>query len=76
MANAIMMLTRAESGFEAVEMAAHVAVSRHRRGAILGGNEGQELVAQSNRWMAEQGLRNPSRFCDMIAPGKLRAGKV
>lgn len=75
-ANAIMMLTRAESGFEAVEMAAHAAVSRNRRGAILGGDEGQELVAQSNRWMAEQGLRNPSRFCDMIAPGKLRAGKV
>ena len=70
--NAIALLTRAESGFETVGMAAHGAVTRSRRGAMVGGDEGRELVAASHRWMTDQGLRNPERFCNMIAPGQLR----
>jgi hypothetical protein len=38
-------------------------------GEIVGGSRGEELLARSNGWMAEQGVRNPARLAHMILPG-------
>jgi hypothetical protein len=38
-------------------------------GEIVGGSRGEELLARSNGWMAEQGVQNPTRLVSMIVPG-------
>jgi hypothetical protein len=38
-------------------------------GEIVGGSRGEELLARSSGWMAEQGVQNPARLAYMIVPG-------
>lgn len=64
------LLVDAEEGFDNAGMALHAAVAKSRRGALLGGDEGGNLIAESNRWMSDQGLANPARMSAMIAPGR------
>lgn len=47
--------------------------ARWQLGHLLGGNEGAELVTNTERWMQSEGVRNPARFSAMIAPGFCRA---
>jgi serine/threonine protein kinase len=61
-------LATAEAGFETADMALHAAVARHARGALTGGDEGRALMGAANRWMTEQGVRNPARMHAMHAP--------
>jgi serine/threonine protein kinase/tetratricopeptide (TPR) repeat protein len=68
---AFALLSSAENGFETVGMASHLAVTRHRRGAMIGGDQGRKLILASERWMTDQGLKNPARVCDMLAPMRL-----
>jgi hypothetical protein len=35
----------------------------------VGGDEGAALVAEANRWAAEQGIKNPARMFAVFAPG-------
>jgi len=69
------MLVTAEAGFERADMAVHAAVARGARGAVTGGDEGRALVVAADRWMIEQGVRNPVRMRAMHAPG-LRAERA
>jgi hypothetical protein len=64
-------LTAAEVGFESADMELYAAVSRRRRGQLLArlGGGGEDLVAAAVRWMAEQGIRDPGRMADALAPG-------
>jgi hypothetical protein len=50
---------------------AHLLAQSGRRwlGEIVGGRRGDELLARSNAWMAEQGVQNPARLASMIVPG-------
>ena len=50
---------------------AHLLAEAGRRwlGTIVGGQRGEELLTQSNRWMAEQGVKNPVQLAHMIVPG-------
>lgn len=63
------LLASAELGFERAEAALMAAVIRRRRGELLGGEEGKELVDAADRWMAGQEIKNPPRMSAMLAPG-------
>jgi hypothetical protein len=62
-------LERAIATAEAVGM--HLLAESGRRwlGELLGGRRGEELLARSNGWMAEQGVQDPARLAHLITPG-------
>jgi predicted Ser/Thr protein kinase/tetratricopeptide (TPR) repeat protein len=62
-------LARAAEGFDLAGMGFYGAVARRRRGALLGGDRGRELVRKADDWMAAQGIVNASRITRLIAPG-------
>jgi hypothetical protein len=66
---AIARLTEAEQGFTTAEMALYAAASRRRRGQLIAGNEGRNLVAAADEWMAGQKIRSPAAMTRMCAPG-------
>jgi len=66
---ALVHLTEAAPGFDAADMGLYAAATRYRRGQLLGGDEGRELRAQADAWMANQGLYNRARMVAMLAPG-------
>jgi tetratricopeptide (TPR) repeat protein len=66
---ALGLLATAEEKFTAADMALHATLARRRRGQLLPGVEGRALVEEADRWMSEQGVRNPDRMAAMLAPG-------
>jgi hypothetical protein len=40
-----------------------------RRGQLLGGSEGEALIAEATAWMARQGVRSPDRMARVWCPG-------
>jgi hypothetical protein len=68
-APAIRLLADATQGYEAVDMALSAAGARRRHGELLGGQEGRDLVARADAWMAGQKIRNPARMTNTLAPG-------
>jgi serine/threonine protein kinase/tetratricopeptide (TPR) repeat protein len=62
LAVAIPMLDTADLGYLA-------ACARHRRGELLGGSQGHELVEQSRAFFVAQDVRNIERCLAMSAPG-------
>jgi hypothetical protein len=58
----------AAQAFEALQMGLHAAASSRRRGELLGGDQGRELVRGSFERMIEQRIRNPERMAAMLAP--------
>ncbi len=68
-APALEHLAAAEAGFEAADMELYAAVSRRRRGQVLGAAEGARFITQADRWMTDQGIRNPAAIAGVLAPG-------
>jgi eukaryotic-like serine/threonine-protein kinase len=60
-------IRRAEAGLSSVGMNLYAAVARRRQGEWLG-DAGQTLVAESDKWMREHGIADPSKMVRMIAP--------
>ena len=50
-------------------MAYPIASARYRLGHILGGDEGAGLVAEAEAWCASEGIVNPERATEILAPG-------
>jgi hypothetical protein len=67
--SAITQLQAAEGAFQDLSMHLHRAVSLRRRGELVGGSQGAELVRRADEWVAAQGIRNSARMADMLAPG-------
>jgi hypothetical protein len=67
---ALRYLESAEAGFTAAAMALHAAASRRRRGQLLGGDAGRELVAAADAWMTGQSIKAPDRMTAVLAPGR------
>jgi serine/threonine protein kinase/tetratricopeptide (TPR) repeat protein len=66
---AVSQLRRALAGFEKAEMALHVAATRARLGALVGGDEGRFFTAAAEGWMHDEGVVAPARMVAMMAPG-------
>jgi hypothetical protein len=67
-AGAIAHFHKAETAFQAVDMALHTAVARRRLGEVSGGLEGETLIRAADEWMQQQGIRNTARISAMLAP--------
>jgi eukaryotic-like serine/threonine-protein kinase len=63
------LLADAVSAFDAARMTMHAEASRRRLGQLLGGPEGKRLIARADHWMADQGVRSPTRMTAMVVPG-------
>jgi hypothetical protein len=68
-AGAVGLLKSAAARCDAADLALYAAAARRRLGELLGGDEGRNLVAQADVWMAGQQIRNPARMTAMLAPG-------
>lgn len=66
---AIDRLVSAAAGFDGFQMNLYAAVARRRRGELLGGDEGQRFIRDADAWMEKEGVRNPARMADALAPG-------
>jgi len=62
-------LVLAEECLAASKMAGYVAVARRRRGELLGGDEGRDLITAANAWLEQQGVKNAAAWARMYAPG-------
>jgi hypothetical protein len=67
---ALRFLESAETGFTAASMALHAATARRRRGELMGGDAGRELVGAADAWMAGQSIKAPQRMAAVLAPGR------
>jgi serine/threonine protein kinase len=67
---ALDLLERAETEFLAVDMAHYVAACRYRRGMLAGGEDGRAFMSAAETWASVQGVVNPPRVFDMLAPGR------
>jgi tetratricopeptide (TPR) repeat protein len=66
---AIGYLERAEAAFETAGMALYAAAARRRRGELIDGDPGRDLVTAADAAMGERGVRAPERFVEVHAPG-------
>lgn len=66
---AVVQLRGAITDFTGAGMPMHVAVSRMRLGALLGGDEGARPSGEADAWMQLEGVVDPPRFADRLAPG-------
>lgn len=56
-------------GFKTCRMALWYAAATRRKGELLGGPEGEALIAEADAWMTSQGITNVERMTAMMAPG-------
>ena len=62
-------LAEAERLARAASMNLMAASAQLRRGQLLGGAEGAQLVAEATTWMTGQGIRSPERMARVWSPG-------
>jgi len=67
---AVQWLERAEAEFRAGDMVHYVATCEYRRGMSMGGDAGRALMTTGQAWASSQGIVNPSRIFNMLAPGR------
>ena len=66
---AIAELDRAIEGFTTDHLDLHLWCARLRRGQLLGNEKGAEEIAAAERWMTDQGIRNPEAMTRVNTPG-------
>ncbi len=66
---AILLTEKALRDFEATNMRLYAVAARRRLGEMIGGERGRELLAQTDKWMAKQQIKNPARMMNLLAPG-------
>jgi hypothetical protein len=66
---ALHFLSTAETALHDIQMDHYAEAARWRRGALLGGLEGESLCQQAKTWMDDQGIRNAERMLTLLAPG-------
>ena len=63
---ALTLLGSAEAALESTDMRLYAAAARRCRGELIRGDEGDALVKSADRWMGQQGIRNPARMTAML----------
>jgi serine/threonine protein kinase len=66
---ALSLLADAEAGFEAEGMMAHVAAARLRRGQLLGGDKGRNLMEAGEQFLVQQGAGDIQGVLRLLAAG-------
>jgi eukaryotic-like serine/threonine-protein kinase len=62
-------LLATEQALTAADMHLYAAVTRYRRGQLIGGEQGDKLAAAARDELLGLGARSPERIADMVAPG-------
>jgi serine/threonine protein kinase len=52
----------------AADMRLHAAIAERRKGQVMAGTGGAQLVASADRWMADEGVVSPARMAFTFAP--------
>ncbi len=66
---ATQLLAESAEGFSAAGLALHAAAAIRRRGLLLGGDEGRQLVASGESFMKSQRISNFERWTELLIPG-------
>jgi hypothetical protein len=66
--NAARLFNDSARHFDAIDLQLFSAVARYREGECTGGIAGQELIAASEKWMTDEGIKSPTRMTAMLAP--------
>ncbi|HUS68752.1 MAG TPA: AAA family ATPase [Kofleriaceae bacterium] len=64
--SAARLLNQAESRFRTADMNLCAAAVRRRRGELIGGAAGARAIADAERWMLDQTIRNPASITRLI----------
>ena len=72
-AEAIDLLSRAESQLIAVSMSQYVAAARYRKGLLLGETIDGENLSKALTWAKTERVAEPERIFDMLTPGRWTA---
>jgi len=75
MSEARALAVAAEAALGAADMGVLALVALRRRGELIGGSEGDELVAEADRGLRAQQIKAPERVAAMFAPGRWRASR-
>lgn len=67
-AGALSQMASADVLFQRSEMQGFLAAARRQHGALLGGTEGQQLIATADAWFATQRVKNPAALTRCFAP--------
>jgi hypothetical protein len=62
-------LKAAAEGFDAVDMSLYATAARRHLGQLTGGDEGQALITEADRWMTEQLIKKPEMLARTLAAG-------
>ena len=65
----ITLLTEAIQSSDAADMRLHAAAARRCLGQVMGGEQGQRLIAEADAWMVGQKIKNPAAMARMLATG-------
>jgi hypothetical protein len=68
-ARTVVELERAIDHFQREDLHIFGQFARQRLGRLIGGDAGRELLAEHDRWVAEQGVVNPDAMAEVMAPG-------
>jgi hypothetical protein len=63
------VLRQAISAADVVGMRMHSASARRRLGALVGGDEGDALIARGDKIMGDEGVANPAKMTEVYLPG-------
>jgi hypothetical protein len=65
----VSLLEVAEETAMVHEMALYAACARRRRGHLLGGDQGRDLVRSADAFMSEQEIVRPEKIVELLSPG-------
>jgi hypothetical protein len=65
---AIVGFREAQTMLEEHDMHLYASVAMRRRGELLGGDEGEDLITAADRRISEMGVANPERMAEMVSP--------
>jgi eukaryotic-like serine/threonine-protein kinase len=73
--SAIDYLNLAEIKLTRADMKLYAIAASRRRGELLAGDAGGDLIKKSDDWMLAQQIKNPAQMADMLTPGSWTAPK-
>jgi hypothetical protein len=74
--NARQLFEAAIATYSKLGMSIFAAAARRRLGQLLGGDEGNALVIDADRWMTSQGIRHPPRMAALYIAPDWRSGPL